>query len=816
MIVRSADSELEPLISPGSPLSNYRSITESDSSITVWRKAVKYSILIAVLIAILFLFMIYEARFCVGKYSEAVIFAVDSASFGIRDDDLSMNLSAQFVFKYSRLDNWLVRYNLETIGWILGTASFGVANVIKVGVADDKVMNVLISNEQAQFDVDLRDNQTNYISLNNVSIQLDSDGFSHLINGVFEERRLPENLKVTCQTEVSILRVLPWINVSLEYLVSGINMTEILDNFEREVRVKNFSIHGQDDDTEFNGIATVEVPGIKELSFAKFCNIKSMNWDVYLSGCNGKLVKALTVANEEYKKVSIGQKHDYRLFYTIPRLSQELLSICNDSQLSPANGILSHYLNGTYVPIFISGSVPQNVGVPDWLAKLSSDIGVKLYVSSKQIPINEMKNNPVDSIGFSDLTLNIDSRGNLVIGSELQVGLDIGLETKLTDIDIPRVRGGLDICSVVDGGLITRFIIEEWCESFFNDTDSTFYMDLKHGVLDIRDAKDLGKKVNNALNGHGTNFSIGTDLDLDIDSDFVKSVFKDIRMEFNSEYDGMRWNRTFDGDLTLYKISFLMSDPKRLALKVDFGVDSPISMSLNNNIELMMFGVKYMDTIIGQVGLEQFSLAAFPVVSNVSMTLVLQSDEKHGKSGLEEMLGKYLSGISPLVNVGGGPGRCVPQSALISELFKEIGIPMRIPQLRHVGAVDGLDSHTRDSLFVLDCTLHIMSSEIELTVYNPVDNHEIVVDIIEGKASHDDTALGYISHEEKLVIPPGVYKTPRIPVTFSRSGLGADILRKALNGELSVETQALLQITIGEFDMTVLYHGMASKTKIRL
>ncbi|GME83820.1 unnamed protein product [Ambrosiozyma monospora] len=109
-----------------------------------------------------------------------------------------------------------------------------------------------------------------------------------------------------------------------------------------------------------------------------------------------------------------------------------------------------------------------------------------------------------------------------------------------------------------------------------------------------------------------------------------------------------------------------------------------------------------------------------------------------------------------------------------------------------------------------------MSSEISLTVYNPITNHEVIIQLIEGKASHEDTALGYISKPQLLVIPPGIYKTPKIPITYASNGIGAQLLKDALNGELDVDSYALMKVWVGWFEMDILYESSGVDTKIRL
>lgn len=203
---------------------------------------------------------------------------------------------------------------------------------------------------------------------------------------------------------------------------------------------------------------------------------------------------------------------------------------------------------------------------------------------------------------------------------------------------------------------------------------------------------------------------------------------------------------------------------------------------------------------------------------NLRLSMTLKSDANFGKLRLEEFVGQYISGVSPEIQIQGIPGKTAPESESFSKLLESLKLSLTVPQItREKSSHDIVTAGSdQESLFIVDSIIHVVSSEIELTVYNPVQNHAVAIVILSAKASHDGTTLGFVSQEQGFLVPPGLYKTPRIPVTITRSGLGADILRGALNGDLDVDTQAILDVKLGNFAMTLLYRGSGVKTKIRL
>ncbi|VEU20228.1 DEKNAAC100976 [Brettanomyces naardenensis] len=670
-----------------------------------------------------------------------------------------------------------------------------------MGVENMKRMMVLeVPYEQSKLDFNLGESHTNGINFDDVSIRLDSDSMTGFINSVLEERDLPKGLKIGLNTKTEVVSFLPSAELNLVYEVGSFNFTSLLTRFEDGLVIHGLEIEGSEDGSEFNGSAVLRIPPIKELPFMTVGEIPSIGWDVKLPGCDEEPLVVLTAVNEEMKNVSLYSGSESSVVFRIPSLPDGLVEHCDNEKVSPVNTILSKYLNGTSFPVFVAGSHRQRSNVPDWMTTFVANLNVMALVGSKQLQLN--LESPVDGIQMTDLSVGVSDKGQLVVNSNVSVDVDM----INPGLNITRIKGEL---GVVDGETICRLDMREWCEASLSD--STFELNLDHGRIPIEQPKTVGRIISSLLSGKKVNLTVWSDLDAEVQSPFMSSIFEGIRLSSGLELSVAESNGSVIVPIpTLNKMLLIDSTTNRLSLRIDFSLTNPTNITFLSTIQWIGFQVSYMDAAIAEVGIQEFELAASGEASNASIILSLESDPIQGKVRLEEMMGKYLSGISPLVTI---QGKGVPESLEISEVLEEISLEVKIPQFSSVG-VEGEDSH--GSIFILESTMHVMSSEVELTVYNPVENEEIAIDIIQGKASHEDTTLGYISHEEKLVIPPGIYKTPRIPVVMNRSGISGDILRKALNGNLKVETHALLGVTLGDFHMTVLYHGSDVDTRIRL
>ncbi|GME69430.1 unnamed protein product [[Candida] boidinii] len=211
----------------------------------------------------------------------------------------------------------------------------------------------------------------------------------------------------------------------------------------------------------------------------------------------------------------------------------------------------------------------------------------------------------------------------------------------------------------------------------------------------------------------------------------------------------------------------------------------------------------------------------------------IETNHLSDKVTLENLLGKYISGKESICLLG-FTNDSISNNLKLSKSISNLKVPINMPIFKSGdgtddkgggdggdGDGDGDDDGDGENKragggFLIGSTMHLMSSQIEITMLNPFSNCEIMVTIIEARAKYKDTLLGYINEETVLVVPPGIYTTPRIPIKYDTSGVGSEILRKALNGELKVEVEAIFKIRLDNYELELLYAGSGVSTKIRL
>lgn len=717
---------------------------------------------------LLILFITVDLKLCASGYSEAVIVDVKSVELH-NGPQLSMDMSFNFEFEYDQIRNWWKRVHLKAISRSLDVIEFTIDKPMIFSINGKNM--VIVKGSEQRFNIAMRPNVVNEVVLKDLDLDLDPTNVAQFINGVFAESI--KDLHIGCITRVNFA-YLHGATLRLDYGLRGLNLQSIVRQFEDQLVFEGTGYTF--DGTEANGTLKIGWPDISELELLKFDDIPSINWDLELYGCDRK-TKVLEARNDPFSIAPENTTVD--VAFTIPPLPDSVQQKCS-SGYSPVNKALREILADQKVSVVISGSIFQP-GLYDWMAEI---------VSLLEIPFAARINNSQSFSTPNGVSVDRIEIGlvedELALNSSVTVGLDQDIHMDVTDIS--GILGIKSMCTLSLGQ--TETSLEE----------SVFKMNMTDGVISIEDPQLLGDTINQALK-EGMNIQLQSDINVSVDSPFISSSLDDLQasVEFGlpeADIGGLAMP-----NLTLNNVLLIEGTQDRLELAVDATVENPFDVSLDSSINPTV-NFAYHGIDVGSLSIEPFHLDSLSK-TNISTGLVLHSDPEKGKSRLEELVGRYVSGLEPEIRTNGGK---VAESKQLTGLLDQIKVPLNVTQL----------DTSRESLFILSSTMHMLTSEVVLKVYNPISNHPVILDVLDGEASFQGTILGYITEETHLIVPPGVSTTRGIPVSYSHTGLGSDILRHAIDGTLVVDSRALLRIKLGGFALEVLYHGSGTDTKIRL
>lgn len=560
--------------------------------------------------------------------------------------------------------------------------------------------------------------------------------------------------------------------------------------------------------------------------------LESIDWDVYIAGCHKELIKV-----GEWQSSSLSIQPDNSIEFDINGIVREipdkLVENCDDNK-TVINKMVQDYLQGkaTSINISASNSEKNQKTLPRWLLFVLNKSGYKLLVG---LPYYEGDiSSYIKSYDISTLFVELLSSKSHELFS-YALSSNVSMITTFPGIfdiklNLPRFQSSIAMRDE------SETLMKGW-----SNTDNTMnlhrYDDenlLKWDIgvsnfeADNIEPVKLGKLANNLLNGDDIRVPIYLDMILDeieLSMPILTTTLKHLilpRIQLNKPTESIN---SIDDiidtlNITVDNIIYVDSSKEELTLMIDCSLLNPTNISIDIPEDNISLQLRYNETIIGSVSATDILIPQTDDYFNMSVYLNLNATTTHGKVMLEMLIGEFISGYEDLYFSVEGTNKSSSSNGL-SDFLSQIAInDIRVPNVSFSSQLvenhpQLLEAHPKhQSPFLIDATIHIFSSEIELTLLNPLENAEIAVKVYQAQASYENTKLGHMQPDQYLLIPPGVYKTPRIPFVMD-SNIGMDILRKALNGSLRVQVLAVFMANIGEFDLLLLYEGSNLSAAIR-
>ncbi|KAK6458404.1 uncharacterized protein RJT20DRAFT_31422 [Scheffersomyces xylosifermentans] len=577
-------------------------------------------------------------------------------------------------------------------------------------------------------------------------------------------------------------------------------------------------------------------------------NLDTMFWDVLLENCENKLA---TVGNWQTSQVFIRPSLPIKVDIKgkIASIPKELLEDCK-TRPSAITRLLQNYLDNKPMEVFLRASEHQVSELPKWLFYLLHNAEHKLSVV---VPRTDMV---PQQIGLAAAEVFIPESNSLSSKFEVHVSSNVS-----AIVDFP-----FDFLFNIPN-FKNKFMVKldnSNTELIEGHSDSKNYMIIRQVFkflhisaifpnlhLHLLNPKEIGKLINSYLHGKR---DIHKDMygDLEIDNlsvqlpigDIVVSKLKFDHLSVSSEVpstDDQELERDeidvgiheidssedhdFDSGLdelinslniSILNIIYVDSTKNGVELLIDLEMKNPTNFSLDIPKEEITIGIRRNDSCLGHAVVSDVFVPKYDRFNLTSKLEVLAQSTKD-RLVLEQFLSEFISGRENLtVDMA---NHDVKNNMGLRELIQQIEIPeVKIPSVNFTRKE--ADQHQEISVldhpspFLIDATIHILTSEVELTLYNPISNAELQIEIYQADAKHGDIILGHILHQEYLLVPPGVYRTSRIPIKINP--IGMTILKKAINGELEVEVITVFTAILDKFEVQLMYKGHGLNTHISL
>lgn len=766
----------------------------------------------------------------------------------ITDDGVSVHVIGSVFVEYEEIANYFYRNVLKLAGLLLGGVTVVPQNGCKIFLSGDQFPQAHVLDvfppEQSVDLVDRRITEIDFIS----EAQLVQENLADLTRALLSvDTLVPLELDVEILTSPKVKA--RWfhfasgeISIAHHILVQASEMRLPLRVDDLNVEMSNRSVA-----LDISASSTRELP----LQF----ELDSVEWDAALPDCSGES----TILGEwvsDPLKLEPNERCSVSVHGKVEKVPDALLETCADG-VSPFNKFTNELISDNILKVSLRAkqSRKNKNKLPSWLYNV-----ISLTFFPIEAPV------PTSQTSYLDLIANYTLANISLIVPESSAGVStlltrIGADIVL-DIDLP-FRASNVAASVSD--ILATFTAldekEKLLEVRSNGQDSVEFLssDSLSGVLTShsRDAQvevlsplKVGKLINEFFKKFKLNIPVWEfilqqgDLHLPILDTQLRNLHFQHRSEpmYMNEDEGFFDRLLRMMDVHIDRVFYVDLNKTHVELVIDLKITNPLDVLLLVPNDTLAFGYLYNNTDIGTVFFENVEIPANAENLELSLAMNLACETNEQRVFAEEFVSKVIS-----ANEGtqlGVRGKSLSNPALTA-LLAEIELDnLKFPVLHFENdkEEDGGEDDEKlrrsetsvsprslqnslsvledeaplsKSPFLIDATIHVLTSEIELTIYNPVSNAELMAEIIKCQATYKGNTLANIEKSELMLIPPGIYKTPRIPIKVSQ-GIGSDILRKAMNGKLFVEVTASLGVRIDKFSMQLLYHGKGLTATVKL
>lgn len=768
----------------------------------------------------------------------------------VNGDGLTFHVIGSVYLQYDNIQNLFYRYFMKLGAVIVGSISVIPNKSVKIFLTPKDIYSPPIHvldiypPEISINTVDKSILEIDFIS----KAELAELGIVKFANDFIELSHFKENINVQIQSIIDAKISSKFfnfetseLNVFMDYQV---NPNQIFPN----INVEDFSVT-----TSSSSENKLEATAVKNDELKVDSNIKvdaqlplnfflsPIEWDISLRDCNSDFIKWGEWKTNEIN-VDPYQPVSFKLESLIKETPREFLIQCEDGKLvlnQLAYKIINH--EDSFIEFKINASENKNnqKNLPPWLYYVLQNVrsrfkfplkGIKTGINLEDLLLDYLINDLSVDIPYKSQKKQVESH----INGNFTLQIQLPPNSFQVDIGQPKVRAHFNIrdekevliygeLNQESGIAISKIENDQLYENIFFDVE------LGNMEVDQLNPAKIGYLVNQIINdAQVEELFIDVFIDeLEIDLPFLQSTFKDlnfsnIKIPYKQTSKQVHEMRYIDGILSGLNVSvndilYEKSTAEELTFKMDVDIYNPTNITLEIPKETLSVDVISNGTRIGSVGCADLFILKKEWVNSI-LEIRLNPKDDLDKISLERLVSEFILGIKE-IKIGAQGGKVKhnkPLGQLLSQLtIEDVQIPdiyIEPPQSKDP-EISEVSKHK--SPFLIESTIHILNSEVELTIYNPISNSDILVHLQQAEAQYKGEILGHLAQLQTLKVSPGIYKTPRMPLKIN-NGIGMDILRKAINGQLDVEVIAVFDITLDNYSMQLFYEGLGLTSNIKL
>lgn len=784
--------------------------------------------LILLIIAALLLIVLLVARNLPMLLDQAFISELHSVSvLDISDSGLTVHVVGSTFVDYESIQSRFYGLALKVIALLIGGVTVVPTDASRVFVSGEGINRVHVLDVYApEVLVDLIDHRLTEYDFITEAYFVD-DSLTGLLEDLLKHNRsepLPLSIEVDFTTDIK--------TKGIKFNARPVNIREDAV-ISPERMVSPLSVESLNLDLEREGIA-LNATLLLDILPIKL-DFRSVQWDVAIADCDGK-PSYLGLWESDPFTVKPNLLTEIDVKGNIERVPDNLLKVCKNGQ-SAFNQFVSKISNEGLLDIFVLATKTlQNAqNLPKWLYNILTlvDVNIEIPVSTRSgLPLGDYLSRL--DITSMDLSIFLSQPGKLNVNTscDFKAAVSLPISQRGFEASLSKWTSSVEI---LDGnatvGSASTVLSSGLAIAGDSGNTTSILGNLANWEFVFHDFNFLGDFVNRWLNEHKPAFpTIDADIkQVKLDLPLLNTTLGDITVKninFDPKHAGVlqKSDEKFldwllkNMNISMLTVALLSSGHDWVTFAIEAEVFNPIPLSLDLNKQDLVFAILFEDAQIGNVTFHDLS---FPQThKRITIPALLQVDcaTFAERNSAEKFVSLVLSGASNITI--GVKGLQTAASTDLDQVVKHLHVPdITLPHLKFPHPDEDETSAKQElangSPFLIEATIHILTSEVELLVFNPINNQAILVDLLLCQAIYEEHVLAYADNVGDMMIPPGIFRTKRIPYKVG-SGVGGDILRRALNGELEVVVKSDMMVQVGEFSGQILLQIQGVTAKVRL
>lgn len=780
----------------------------------------------------------------------------------VNDEGVNLHIIASIFVNYDSISNIAYKYLVKSAALFVGAVTFVPSDSIKIFVSHPSAPNSfdhLIDIFPPELSINTIDKSLTEIDFISKADFVE-DNIIKVINSIKELSKTQDriNLQILSTIEGNVNS--HFFNYDTHGMDFNFDYDLEPEKLKPTIDVGDFTLKNSNSGVGYNLSTSFELKLELPLKF----ELNPIEWEVILKDCNYELVSV----GEDWLTGKIVSEPNTPLAIevsgTIEEIPDSLTHECTGPEKSSIiNQLIQRLLleESIFIAIKAKKSKNNEENLPHWLYSIFSNIESEIDITLPSLNPDYFLNEYPCTVNLEDLSIDVPSfcdglpctsnnakksftsvEGNSTFVVEIprhSFNVDLGKSKFKGDLIIKNNLGN-ELIEITSSNIYSELTVNQILQKKKEIVEIDF--EFKGFEINYLQPTEIGHILNSTINEvEGLLSSLLLDLivhEFTLNLPILKTTLKDLTFKNISLQELPKIENAFDKqkylddlissvEVNVTNIYYVSSTSEELNLEVGIEVTNPTNISINIPHDTLGMDVSYNGTYIGNFTVTNLFIPkqkddlSFSLIAGVNL-------KPHGlidKLALERLVSEFVSGYSGMAFEIDGNPYSLKHNQELNDIIKQIGISsISLPPITFMppendedaGAKeDGPDEEARRSPFLIASTIHILSSEIEITMYNPLSNAELMVQIDQAQATYKGELLGQLAHLEMLMIPPGLYTTPRIPVKIS-SGLGMDILRKAINGQLDVEVIAVFGLRLDKYDLQLFYEGAGLQSSIKL